>query len=448
MGLMLSASSPQQGFLGRARISDWEATFVKRSLVLILLCLCALACSPKKETSGKIELTFWTISLSPSYDDYIHSLMERYERENPNVSLHWVDLPQSASRQKLMAGIAAGDPPDLVNTSTEFALVLAEHGAITGLNDQVSASQKERYFPNLWAAAELKGEVYAIPWYVTTKVVMYNKDLLKAAGLDPEGKPETTAELDKLARQVTAKTDAVGLMPSIRIWNDWSMEGAPFVDKERLRPLFTDPASVAVLSRYVDLYSEGVMPPETLTEGYRGALDRFKAGSLAFLEAGPQFLLRIKADAPTVYQATGIAPMPRTKTDTLPASTMNFVIPRSCPHKEEAIKLGLFLTSPESQLEFCKLVPILPSTRETAKDPFFQEGGEDPLQAEAVRISLSQLPRARDFNLALPRQKDLMRSLKNSVEQALRQELSPEEALAQAARDWNTTLAPYRGKNE
>ena len=374
--------------------------------------------------------------------------MESYEAQNPNIELHWVDLPQSASRQKLMAGIAAGKPPDLVNTSTEFALTLAQNGAIVGLNDSVSPLERERYFPNLWSAVTHDNEVYAIPWYVSTQVLIYNKSLLKQAGLDPDSPPTTLAELDDYARKVTQRTDAVGLMPSIRIWNDWSTQGAPFVDLDTLKPLFTAPESVAVLERYRGLYAEGVMPPETLTEGYQGALDRYKAGSLAFLEVGPQLLLRIKADAPTVYESTGICAMPQSETNTLPASTMNFVIPRSSKHREEALKLALYLTSPQAQLEFCKLVPILPSTLESAQDEFFQARGEDPLQSEAVRISLSQLPRARDFNFSLPRRKDLMRSLKEAVETAIRGEATTLEALTKASDAWDKTLAPFRGTHK
>lgn len=419
-----------------------------RRFLLILLVFVIAGCGKTQTDPDKIELSFWTISLSPSYDDYIHGLMKQYEEQNPHVKLTWVDLPQSASRQKLMAGIAAGAPPDLVNTSTEFALILAQYGAIAELTDQLKKDEIERYFPNLWSSTEYDGKVYAFPWYVTTKVIMYNKDLLAQAGLDPNKPPETLEELDRQARQVSKNTDAVGLMPDIRIWNDWAMEGAPAIDREKLEPLFTDPDSVAVLERYHQLYKDQVMPPETLTEGYRGALDRYKAGSLAFLEAGPQFLLRIKADAPSVYEATGIAPMPRTKTNTLPAATMDFVIPRASKHKEEAIKLGLFLTSPEAQLEFCKLVPILPSTVKSAEDPFFQSGGEDALQTEAVRISLSQLPRARDFNLGLPRQKDLMRSLQNAVEQAVRGEKPTADALNEASQEWEKTLAPFRSTSE
>ena len=417
-----------------------------KRLFLILLLVVSIGCAPRQADSEKIKLTFWTISLSPTYEDYINGLISQYEAENPHVDLEWVDLPQSASRQKLMAGIAAGQPPDLVNTDTEFALTLAQNGAIVGLNDKVSSSERERYFPNLWSAVSVDEEVYAIPWYVTTKVLIYNKSILKQAGLDPDKPPKTVEELDVYARAVTKNTAAVGLMPSIRIWNDWSTEGAPYVDTRALKPLFTAPESVAVLERYHQLYSEGVMPPETLSEGYTGALDRYKAGSLAFLEAGPQLLLRIKADAPTIYDNTGICPMPETKTKTVPASTMNFVVPRSCHHKDEAIKLGLFLTSPEVQLEFCKLVPILPSTRATAADPYFEDGGADPLQSLAVRISLSQLESARDFSLSLPRRKDLMRVLKDAVEQSVRGEVPTKDALQKASDEWEATLAPFRGE--
>lgn len=389
-------------------------------------------------------LTFWTISLSPTYDDYIEGLIEEFEGQNPGVTVEWVDLPQQAARQKLMAGIAAGDPPDVVNMDTEFSLVLAEHGALSDVSKYVSDEQRERYFPNIWAATKTPEGVFAVPWYVTTKVIMYNQAILSQAGLDPDRPPRTWDELDHCSSEVVKHTKAVGMMPSIRIINEWSMAGAPIVDREELRASFTEPASVEVLERYRRLYQSGVMPPETLTEGYRGALDRYKAGSLAFLETGPQFLLRIKADAPNVYQQTGIAPLPRTQTDTLPAATMNFSIPRSVENKELAVKLALFLTSPQAQLEFCKQAPILPSTVETTKDSYFQEEGEDPLLSEAVRISLSQLPRARDFSLGLPRQKDLVRALNSAVEKAIRGEMSSQEALSWAAQEWERTLAPYR----
>ena len=382
--------------------------------------------------------------MSPTYNDYVNGLIGNFESSHPNIKVKWVDLPQAVSRQKLMAGIAAGQPPDVVNTSTDFALTLAQNGAISDMDEYVSDQARDLYFQNIWDAVKVDGKVYAVPWYVTTKVLIYNKAVLKQAGLNPDKPPRTVEELDAMATQVARRTQAKGMMPTIRIWDDWSMAGAPTLDLQAMRPLFTAPESVAVLERYHRLYSEKVMPPETLTEGYQGALDRYKAGSLAFLEAGPQLLMRIKADAPSVYDQTGICPLPLSKSGTLPASTMNFVVPRACPHRAEAVELALFLTRPEAQLAFCELVPILPSTVSTASDPYFQSDGPDKLQSQAVRISLEQLPRARDFNIALPRRKDLMRVLKDAVEASIRGESTTADSLQRAAQEWNVLLAPYQ----
>lgn len=413
--------------------------------MLVFLALWGAAgCTAPKSDPNRIDLTLWTINLSPTYNDYVHGLIKSFESSHPRIKVKWVDLPQAVSRQKLMAGIAAGQPPDVVNTSTDFALTLAQNGAIADMDEYVGDQTRELYFQNIWNAVKVEGKVYAIPWYVTTKVLIYNKAVLKEAGLDPAKPPGTVEELDAMATRVARQTQAKGMMPTIRIWEDWSMADAPTLDFKTMRPLFTAPESVAVLERYHRLYSEKVMPPETLTEGYQGALDRYKAGSLAFLEAGPQLLMRIKADAPGIYDQTGICPLPLSKSGTLPASTMNFVVPRACPHRAEAVELALFLTRPEAQLEFCKLVPILPSTVSTASDSYFQTDGPDKLQSQAVRISLKQLPRACDFNIALPRRKDLMRALKDAVEASIRGESTTADSLRRAATEWNVLLAPFQ----
>lgn len=416
---------------------------VRPFVAIVVLVLLLAGCRPEVQ-APKTTLTFWTINLSPTYDAYFHGLVAEFEEAHPQVDLIWQDFPQEVSKQKLMATIAAGQPPDLVNLDTELALILAQNGALTDLTDLVKPDEKARYFPNLWQAAEVEGRTFAVPWYVTTRVIMMNREIIAKAGLDPSRPPRTWEELDTFARQVAARTGAVGEMPAIRIVNDWGMVGASVVDPTTLEPTFVNPEAIAALERYRNLYQEGVMPPETLTEGYKGALDRYKAGSLAFLEAGPQFLLRIKADAPSVYRSTILAPLPETPSKTIPAATMNFAIPRSSKNRELAVELALFLTSPKAQLEFAKLVPLLPSTVESTKDPYFQKGGDDPLQAEAVRLSIAQLPQARDFSLALPRQRDLMRSLNAAVERAIRGEQTSQQALQEAASSWEATLAPFR----
>src|SRR5699024_7058272 len=39
------------------------------------------------------EIEFMTISLSPTFDDYINGVIDDFEDENPNVKVTWVDEP-------------------------------------------------------------------------------------------------------------------------------------------------------------------------------------------------------------------------------------------------------------------------------------------------------------------------------------------------------------------
>jgi len=387
-----------------------------------------------------VHLEFWTIQLRPRFDAYVHGVLRRFEADHPGVQVEWIDLPQKSALQKLMASIAGGVPPDLVNLTTSTALLLAQNEALVDLGQALPSGVRDRYFPNLWEAARYRGGLYALPWYLSTRVLIYNKSLLGQAGLDPEKPPRTWEEVARVARAVRARTPAYGYIPVVRLVDDWRMWGVPICQPGSGRALFDTPQGAARLEWYAGLYAEGVIPRESLTEGFQGALDRYKQGSLALLEAGPQLLLKIESDAPSVYADSGVAPLPQTPTGTLPASLMNLVVPRSSKNRDLAIEFGLFLTNPQNQLAFAREVPLLPSTVETARDRFFREGKGEPLQDRAIRISVEQLPRAHYFSLGLPRQQDLERGLKEAVEAALYGRMSAREALHRAAREWDRIL--------
>lgn len=405
-------------------------------LALLLLVLGGLAACGRSR-GEEVRLEFWTIALKPRFNAYMERVIGEFEGARPGLRIEWIDLPQKSILQKFMATIAGGVPPDLVNLNTGTALLLAQNDALVDLGPLVPPDVRDRYFPNLWEAARFGDGTYAIPWYLSTRVLMYNKALLRQAGLDPARPPRTWDQVAELARAVRARTGHYGYIPVVRLVDDWRMWGVPIHDPLTHRALFATPEGAERLEWYARLYQEGVIPRESLSEGYQGALDRYKQGTLAVLEAGPQLLLKIQSDAPHVYAVTGVAPLPRTPTETLPASMMNLVVPRSSRHRDRALEFALYLTNPENQLAFDREVPLLPSTEATARDEFFQRGKGDPLQDEAIRISVAQLERARDFSLGLPRQQDLERVLKEAVESTLRGRLAAREALDRAAREWD-----------
>ena len=60
-------------------------------------------------------------------------MIANYEKENPDVEVNWTDIPYADMQSKLVAAVAGGTAPDVVNLNTQFALTLAGKGALVDL---------------------------------------------------------------------------------------------------------------------------------------------------------------------------------------------------------------------------------------------------------------------------------------------------------------------------
>jgi putative chitobiose transport system substrate-binding protein len=418
-----------------------KAVIIFIILISVILFLLQAGCTRRDDIpAGKTKLEFWTLSLKPTYIDYINGIINEYQRQNPDVIIEWIDMPESIIMQKLMAAIAGGVAPDVVNLNTGFSQILAQNYALVNMDEAVPEEKRELYFQNLWEAASFEGNSYGIPWYVTTRVIMYNREIFEKAGLNPDVPPKTWNDVVEYAGIIRRETRQYGYMPAIRMFEDLRMEGVSIVDSDRKSAAFNSPEGVSVLDRYVDMKNKDIMPVETLAQGYVGSLNRYQAGNLGMIIAGPTLLLRIKSDAPGVYANTDVAPMPLGKAGVVPAATMNLVVPRASKNHEKAVDFALFVTNNDNQLAFCKLVPLLPSTIEAAGDEFFETGKGEPLQDKAIKISISQLPIAVDMSLGLKNAPLLSKTMHEAVEAAYYGRKTPKKALDDAAQRWNEIL--------
>jgi len=66
-----------------------------------------------------------------------------------------------------------------VNLNPDFASQLATRNAWLDLNAKVPADLRSTYLQ--WKASTLNGKSFGIPWYLTTRVTIYNTDLLNQA---------------------------------------------------------------------------------------------------------------------------------------------------------------------------------------------------------------------------------------------------------------------------
>jgi len=413
---------------------------MRRSIVAAAVAV-ALSCG-LASASPHSQIEFWTISLQPFFTTYIQGLLGRYERLHPGMSVRWIDIQPQAVDQKLLAAIAGGVSPDVVNLNTESMIRMAQAHALVDMDGAVPASAQSRYFPNIWASLRVGGRAYGIPWYVVPDVLAYNTTLFQRAGLDPARPPATSDAFIRDAMQIKQRAGVYGFMPNvdgIRFLKVFQEEGLPILSADHHRAVFDGPAYVALLARYVELFTHGMFPDDTLRRGYLGATERYAAGQLAMLTTGPQFLLRVRSDSPDVYHDTAVAPAPLGGGRVLDLPTMDLAVPHASRHRPEAVDFALYITNDENQLAFSHLVVIFPSTRAAAADPYFTRAGPSPEERARV-VAARELGLARDLTVVVPQSDDLFRLFREAVETAFYGRMTPQQALAWAVKEWNARL--------
>ncbi len=131
--------------------------------------------------------------------------------------------------QKLTAAIAGGTAPGLVMLEITRYGLFADRGALEPLQpyiDDAGADWLDRIRPFALEASKYLGESYVVPFNVSTPVMYYNKDLFRAAGLDPEQPPRTWDEVTEAAKAMTLtegdETTQWGLTTPPQ-WVRWAM---------------------------------------------------------------------------------------------------------------------------------------------------------------------------------------------------------------------------------
>ena len=129
-----------------------------------------------------------------------------------------------------------------------------------------------QYLPKIWDASAIDGKAFGIPWYLTTRIAIYNQALLQQSGFS---KPPTTfTDLMQMAPVIKAKTGKYAFfitlapMDSGEVLESMVQRGVQLIDRNG-KAAFNTPIGRSVFQDWVDLYQKNLIPKEVLTEGYR-----------------------------------------------------------------------------------------------------------------------------------------------------------------------------------
>jgi putative chitobiose transport system substrate-binding protein len=426
------------------RIRTWKRLGI--FALLGLLVSVAISCRPAPSSSKSPELEFWTMQLQPKFTDYFNKLIAGFEGQNPGVKVRWVDVPWAAMENKILTAVSARTAPDVVNLNPDFATQLASRNAWLELDNRVPDTVRQQYLPNIWKDSTLNNKTFGIPWYLTSRVTIYNKELLQKAGVSKP--PATYAELVQVAKQIKQKTGKyaffVTVIPddSLEVLESLVQMGVELVDSGG-KAAFNSAKGKAAFQYWVDFYQQGLMPKEALTQGHRRAIELYQQGQTALLSSGAEFMDAIAKNAPSIAKVSAAAPQITGETGKKNVAVMNLVIPRDTDKPDVALKFALFVTNTENQLAFAKAANVLPSTVEALQEyrrSLTGDGKASPME-QARDISASQM---QDAQVLIPTMKNLNKLQKviyENLQAAMLGKKTVDKALADAAQEWNSGVS-------
>lgn len=403
---------------------------MKRALIaifILLICMAFFLLGKKTpQSQQQKEVVFWTLQMG-DFSSYINEVIDDFEKQNPEIKIKWVDIPFSEGEKRTLAAILSDNPPNLVNLNPDFSAILAQKGTLEKINED----DVEQFNKEIINSLKYNGHLYALPWYATSAITIYNKALYKKSGFFIP--PKTYEKLAKISSKIKENTGAYAFMPTItendtmlKILNKYGINSWENINSKK---------SVEIFDFYKNLYSQHLIPKETITQTQREALEKYMSGQIVFFQSGANFLNMIKENSPSIYQDTDVTEQITGDLGQNDFSLMNLVIPLKSEHKKDALKFALFLTNEENQLKLAKLTNVLATNKHALNNKFYKSYDND-LMSKARVISAKQLNKIEPVLRQKKGQKEINLLINTAVQEILLNKSDTQTILDEVSKKW------------
>lgn len=317
------------------------------------------------DSQKEVTLKLFSAHGQFSKGNFGYKEVEEFMKAHPNIKVEvtyangkqWVDTFQALA--------ATNDLPDVFQPTVFTLSELLQNKWVQPLDGLVGSDFKAR-FPEgsfLQGVNVDDGKIYSFPRIVAKKgrVLVYNKDIMQAAGLDPEKPPTTLDELYQMAKQVKEKTGTAGLIMPMKESDGFldmlafASAYEPTLDKgfdlKEGRYAFDSPAVVKVVEFFQKMNKEGLIHPNSFTLGLTDAQGTFANKQAAFT-FNQHWIVRVNEFELNKVQDFGIAEMPAPEAGMKflqlgSSADFNAYISANTKHPKEAGMLVDWLSSKE-----------------------------------------------------------------------------------------------------
>lgn len=363
-----------------------------------------------KNKDTKKSFVFWSIQLKPIYEKQINNIISDFEKKYPDYKVIWVDIPIQEAQKRTLASILSSTPPDLINLNPEFSHILAKKNTLEFFDE----NEMQDFHKELTNKLKYKGKIYGFPFYATSPVTIYNKEIF-----DKCLNGEVIKSYDDLFINSEKIYSCSNISPYVaslnendtllKILNKYDVQRFSNNEKEDVLKIYDS---------FNEMYKNGYMPKDTLTINHREAIEKYMSNQASVMVAGSNFIKMIKENAPDIYKKSAITSQLVGKNGKYDVSLMNLVIPKKSKNKELAREFAHILTNEKNQLELAELTNVLPSNIYALKNEYFKNCSSD-IMDKARCISVKQLDNLIKTDVEINDKKALNETLNKELESIL-----------------------------
>ncbi|TMQ57503.1 MAG: extracellular solute-binding protein [Candidatus Eisenbacteria bacterium] len=372
---------------------------------------------------GTTTVVFWQFSPLPA----IQPVLDKFQHEHPGIRVEVEQLTWQSGREKIVAAVAAGRPPDLCEIGSTFLPGLVADSTLIDLTDSIADLKPEL---RGWRVTEYLGRSYAIPWMLGTRAMYMNADLMRGVGLPPENPPTTWTDFARAVEQIDAAgpdLKGFGMNAGERevlfkkfmpfAWGN----GGDILDSTLTHSVVYSPQNVEALRFYLSLKPFSLLDRQEMLD------EAFTRGRIGFTISGPWMLRKLPESAPQLHFVVILMPRPGKDRGT-PASFAGaeaLGIFRGAKEKSAALTLARFLVREENAMPlYIATGNAFPAAAAAVEDTYFVSHPRDKVFVQQLQTAVAPPVH--------PRWVEIEEILNSELEEAIYGKKPADEALRSA----------------
>ncbi|SEF43875.1 ABC transporter substrate-binding protein [Paenibacillus sp. UNC499MF] len=410
----------------------------------------------KENTAAPAKITFWH-SMSGELGKVTDKLISDFNASQKNVQVEGIfQGTYDESLNKMKASMDSKSGPSLIQVYEIGSRYMIDSKAITPVQtfidaDKYDLSQLEE---NITQYYTIGGKLNSMPFNTSNPILYYNKDMFKAAGLDPEKPPVTFDEITKAA-QALSKDGKAGASFAIYGWfmeQFFAKQGAEYVNNGNGR---TAPATESLVNKEAGLKAltwwKSMVDNKTALNLGRKTDDTkkaFAAGQIAMMLDSTASLKGIVSTAEGKFQV-GTAPLPKPADAkdggvVVGGASLYIMNNKSEAEQKGAWEFIKFLTSPQSQAYWHVNTGYFPITKKAYDEQIVKD---NLVKYPQFKTAIDQLHESKANTATggavigvFPEARQIV---EGAIEEALNGKKTPQAALDEAAKSITEKIGKY-----